>query len=246
MTVLTRTDIEMYEVLTKPHEIVPVQPTLVSVSTIASKLKEQEVRREQRRQVQIELARKRNARLKAEAEGMVLEPSDTAPADGGKRSRTEASDRNDPAKRRKTDETRTGQATTTPRGHALTETGWVTRVISDVRGHTSYLTFATMYPRTVNEAIEKRESERAHNKKQTIRAMTTQLRSANAAAAAKQAQQASAVPGSLLTADKRGQREASVDTEVTTGSFDKGMCCCLSSWKVSRFNRLVLIFGHFL
>lgn len=210
----------MYEVLTRPHEIVPVQPTLVSVSTIAKRLKEQEVRREQRRQVQIDLARKRNARLQAEANGVDLTENGEAIADGGKRSRTEASERNDPAKRRKTDTTSTSSTplhgtapeVASPRsGHTLTETGWVTRVISDVRGHTSYLTFATMYPRSVNQAIEQRESAKLQGRRQFVKDITTQVIDA-----------VSAVPAQV-TADQRILREGSADTEITNGSFERGV-----------------------
>jgi len=268
--ILFLTDIEMFEVLVRPHEVLQPAPTLISIETISSRLKRQEVKREERRQIQIDLARKRNARLKAEQETREAGMEVDATAMEGKRARgeEEEGEGGEPgAKRQKrgeasgsaritdvdddaagtaaeiAEEETTGQSST----WGIQRTDWVTRIVPEVRGHTSYLTFATMYPRSVREAIEKREQE----KKQRVLIRTAELagipiEGGLAKAVAMRAVAASTAGGGSVTgssstgslgglpgmSDRSMTREASFDTQISDG-FEKGELAVTTS----RFGR---------
>jgi tRNA (adenine57-N1/adenine58-N1)-methyltransferase len=263
----------MYEVLIRPHEVVQTPPTLVSIETISSRLKRQEVKRESRRQIQMEMARKRNAKLKEQEEAakaggtmqVDVEDAEEQAAAGsaaaeGKRARSELPEEGrDPKRRRMGD----GDLAATPSDEAsqtkrakyddrrqeeededisagvssswnIERTNWVTRVVPEVRGHTSYLTFATMFPRTVREAIDKREQE----KKNRVMVRTAELAGipiegglaktvamravAGMSSAGSQASSTAGSMGSLPgSADRTITREESFDTQASDG-YERG------------------------
>ena len=254
-------DIEMFEVLVRPHEVLQPAPTLISIETISNRLKRQEVKREERRQIQIDLARKRNARIKAEQEALEAGMEvDTSGAEGKRvRGEEEEGEGGQPgAKRQKRGEA-SGSAHAIEEEHdaadaavenadveeettgasstwGIQRTDWVTRVVPEVRGHTSYLTFATMYPRSVREAIEKREQE----KKQRVLIRTAELagipiegglaKTVAMRAVAASTAGGGSVAGSSSTgglgglpgmSDRSMTREASFDTQISDG-FEKG------------------------
>jgi hypothetical protein len=271
--ILFLTDIEMFEVLVRPHEVTQTAPTLISIETISSRLKRQEIKREERRQIQIDLARKRNARLKAEQEaleaGMEVDSSgmegkrargEEGEGEGGqpgakRQKRAEASGSartaegdddaaGTAAENAEVEEETTGESST----WGIQRTDWVTRVVPEVRGHTSYLTFATMYPRSVREAIEKREQE----KKQRVLIRTAELagiptegglaKTVAMRAVAASTAGGGSVAGSSSTgslgglpgmSDRSMTREASFDTQISDG-FEKGEFA-LSTSRFERF-----------
>ena len=254
-------DIEMYEVLVRPHEVLQTPPTLISIETVSNRLKRQEIKREQRRQVQIDLARKRNAKLKGHQEpaqaqkGMDIE-SGVVDAGEGKRARSEQPEEGREPKRRRTDDVDDATAGTDARrarfedlrqeeededvaagvtsSWNIERTNWVTRVVPEVRGHTSYLTFATMFPRSVREAIEKRELEKKNRvlvrtaelagiptegglaKAVAMRAVAGQ--SSGMSAASSTAGSMGSLPG---TSDRTIKREESFDTQASDG-YERG------------------------
>lgn len=148
-------DISMFECLVRPHEV-STQPRPLNISNIIRKLQDADVKREERRQRQIANAILRNsAKRKREEEtnGADQIPDDT-PQDDLETSAAEP-------KRVKTDQATPMQDIETPvlsvekstliitpsRGCPENiETQVVSRVISEVRGHTSYLTFAIKLP----------------------------------------------------------------------------------------------------
>jgi hypothetical protein len=116
----------------------------------------------------------------------------------------------------------------------IERTNWVTRVVPEVRGHTSYLTFATMFPRTVREAIDKREQE----KKNRVMVRTAELAGipiegglaktvamravAGMSSAGSQASSTAGSMGSLPgSADRTITREESFDTQASDG-YERG------------------------
>ena len=154
-----RTEITMYETLLRPQEVVPV--TLPPIGQVMQRLKNAEVEAEARRLRQIAKANERNKKRKLETEHIVANVG------------TEAeSTRRNPHKKPKTDQEVassegcedgelvegpsnehsqgkvskppvTGQSRKTPLPEG---TFHVTRPFTDVRGHTSYLTFAVLLP----------------------------------------------------------------------------------------------------
>ncbi|KAL6304452.1 tRNA methyltransferase complex GCD14 subunit-domain-containing protein [Sparassis latifolia] len=163
------TDITMYETLIRPHQVDAVPP-LTPISEISEKLKKTEARREEKRQRQIASSRAALARREA-ASGKRKRGDDTgeAPVDdaeggiAGKRAKTD--DEND-AKDTKSiagDAVVFKEEEVVPavshdvllEASILAETAPPTKIsvskaFPEVRGHTSYLTFACLLPASVS------------------------------------------------------------------------------------------------
>lgn len=271
----TSEDIEMYEVLVRPHEVVQTPPSLISIETISSRLKRQEVKREERRQVQIDMARKRNAKFKEQQQQGGVQAAEDAAVDvdarvdvdavagagEGKRARSETVEEGRDPKRRRTGEVEPSAPASEDASESrktqheerrqeeddldtaagvssswnLDRTNWMTRIVPEVRGHTSYLTFATMFPRSVREAIDQREQE----KKNRVIVRTAELAgipsegglaktvamravagmSSGMSAASSTAGSLGSLPGS---SDRTITREESFDTQASDG-YERGM-----------------------
>ncbi|KAI0032581.1 tRNA methyltransferase complex GCD14 subunit-domain-containing protein [Vararia minispora EC-137] len=135
------TDITMYETLIRPHEVNQL-PVLPSIAVASEKLKKSERKREDKRLRQIAQARAKHTEKR-------------------KRSDDEGADAEEDRMERKKTKTRNG----TDEGEATTQNAWVSattpdslaggdastqvvsRVMPEVRGHTSFLTFAVLLPR---------------------------------------------------------------------------------------------------
>ena len=137
-------DISMFECLIRPHEV-STQQKPVDISRTIVRLQDADLKKEERRQRQIANAIVRNA-AKRKREEEAESPSQEVGEDG-----SEAA----PTKRQKTEgsaETSTEQqpsgASTQPGSSTWESTQMqvVSRVIPEVRGHTSYLTFAIKLP----------------------------------------------------------------------------------------------------
>ncbi|KAH7909239.1 tRNA methyltransferase complex subunit Cpd1 [Hygrophoropsis aurantiaca] len=127
------TDITMYETLLKPHDVHQI-PVPISLSDIVDKLKKSEFKREEKRLRQI--------------------------ANSSKRKRDSSVDKDDGSKKAKTDDDTSNTAEIGPAAvpvtiQSITETTPVpsqpakvnlSKPMQEVRGHTSYLTFARLLP----------------------------------------------------------------------------------------------------
>lgn len=153
----------MYETLIRPHETSQF-PALKSVREVGENLKLLAVKREAKRQKQIANSRARNQqKTQIGANGVA------------KRKRDEGGEQlDDTSKRIKTDEEDAGEIqvpsvaslnptlhdgtslpdTTGPAATSPPRSLNVSKVFPEVRGHTSYLTFACLVPATLYEPIE--------------------------------------------------------------------------------------------
>lgn len=137
-------DITMYESSIRPHDVYQL-PRPITVSDIIARVKAKEVSNEERRLRQIQASREQNRKRKRNGTGE--EPDEDEP----------------PSKRRKedaeedaqegTDDLEAGRAaepSITPRPRSRIENTDhkvpMSKPISEVRGHTSYLTFAVLLP----------------------------------------------------------------------------------------------------
>lgn len=172
----------MYETLLRPHEVSQV-PTLQPISTISQKLKQSEKRREEKRIRQIAAARSRTAekRKREEVENGNGEGGD-GQGEGGPEAEVDSDEKD--TKRVKTDnepvaadvvanssmqdDTDVKMDSPTPIQIPIVEvedtteptTQFLAKVMSEVRGHTSYLTFAVLLPAVVGEAQVTTEAEK--------------------------------------------------------------------------------------
>ncbi|KAK0464198.1 tRNA methyltransferase complex subunit Cpd1 [Desarmillaria tabescens] len=124
------TDITMYETLLRPHDVSQI-PALPSIDDAAEKLKRAELKREEKRLKQIA----QGQRTKRKREGDSADPDALLEV---KRTKTEDATEEISVK---TDEI--PQDLTTPNTNNKFS---VSKVMSEVRGHTSYLTFACLLP----------------------------------------------------------------------------------------------------
>ncbi|KIY71968.1 tRNA methyltransferase complex subunit Cpd1 [Cylindrobasidium torrendii FP15055 ss-10] len=128
------TDITMYETLQRPHDVARI-PAPKSIAATTEKLKIAEVKREERRLQQIADNENRrqpkpkspNKRKRADEE------DDEGQEDGGKKAKTHKAEDTAELMLNGGEQTNEGSVS-------------VSRVIPEVRGHTSYLTFATLMP----------------------------------------------------------------------------------------------------
>jgi tRNA (adenine57-N1/adenine58-N1)-methyltransferase catalytic subunit len=157
-------DVTMYESLLRPHDVAAVSP-LPSIAEAAARLKAQEVRKEEKRLLQIAASRARNEGKTADSEGK--RKRDGGDIDGVNGAEEDAVETLD-AKKAKTEPTdvdsavASGAATPTTVNDAARSSSkgkgrWkpvpsgeprlvVSKPFAEVRGHTSYLTFAMLVP----------------------------------------------------------------------------------------------------
>lgn len=159
----------MYETLLRPHEVSQV-PALQPIGAVAQKLKQSEKRREEKRIRQIASSRSRVAekRKRPEADnggGEEGAGDDPTVEQDTKRVKTEndavsvvltSSAQNFPDSLAEDPDTKMNSPTPTPTPEDPTEpsTQSLAKVMSEVRGHTSYLTFAVLLPSVVEEIQE--------------------------------------------------------------------------------------------
>jgi tRNA (adenine57-N1/adenine58-N1)-methyltransferase len=169
-------DVTMYESLLRPHEVVAIPP-LPSIADISDKLKAQELRKEEKRQGQIATSKARNlargdGKRKRDAEDVdgtdtIIEEAEVADVLEAKRVKTDDVNGEDampesgaatPARAPEENVSASTSANppekvkrwrNVPMGEARTV---VSRPFPEVRGHTSYLTFATLVPHPVGSS----------------------------------------------------------------------------------------------
>ena len=172
-------EITMYETLLRPHQV-DAPPALTSVNAVGEKLKQSEARREEKRLRQIANARagaeRRAAKRKAEDDGPARAEAD------GKRARTDGGHERVPPEMQAQDEREAVEGTETAATATATESAPVgtpvavvpsttstsapaikeaaeaskiclSKTFPDVRGHTSYLTFAVLLPAAVTRKL---------------------------------------------------------------------------------------------
>ncbi|KAF8587595.1 tRNA methyltransferase complex GCD14 subunit [Ramaria rubella] len=138
------TDIKMYETLLRPHEVAQL-PAPAPVSFIRDKLQRAEVGKEQRRLKQIAVSRARRAEPgPSSAAGAAEVRSANHDGAGKGRDKGKEKGKNTPTHT----PTPTNTHTHTPT-HTAPLTITTTHPIKEVRGHTSYLTFACLLPSPV-------------------------------------------------------------------------------------------------
>ncbi|KAJ7464677.1 tRNA methyltransferase complex GCD14 subunit [Mycena galericulata] len=151
-------DITMYETLVRPHDVNQV-PVLQPISELEDKLKKAEEIREIKRLRQIAAGqrshenphgekRKRGEEINEQQEPTVMEAEDSG---GGKRLKTDdemedATIPQDAGVSRSLNEPSTHAVHAGPSNPAPPTKISVSKAITEVRGHTSYLTFATLLP----------------------------------------------------------------------------------------------------
>ena len=146
LTGLCPLDITMYESSIRPHDVYQL-PRPITVSDIIARVKAKEVSNEERRLRQIQASRQQNKKRKRNGTGEELD-EDEPPS---KRRREDAEE----DAQEGTDDLEAGRAaepsiTITPRPRSRIENTdhkvTMSKPISEVRGHTSYLTFAVLLP----------------------------------------------------------------------------------------------------
>lgn len=181
----------MFEVLAKPIEVTIPQPEFVSVSSISAKLRRQEIRKEQRRRFQMEASKKR--KLAETAANMAVDPipadAEEAGQGASKKTRHNESERST----ENTSAPSNGNPSAAQDGPSTAEKSELAAMLDeveedeeewsldpdtlnfkpviDVRGHTSYLTFATMYPAPIRQQL----AERDQHKREAVMKRTAEL-----------------------------------------------------------------------
>lgn len=173
----------MFEVLAKPIEVTIPQPEFQTVSSISAKLRRQEIRKEQRRRFQMEASKKRKL-----AEASNDQAADSSTMDGEGQSATKKAKHAD-EQAVEADVGESGAASERPSAEkselatmldeveeedeewALEPNALNFKPVIDVRGHTSYLTFATMYPLAVRQQLDERDQ----HKREAVMKRTAEL-----------------------------------------------------------------------
>jgi tRNA (adenine57-N1/adenine58-N1)-methyltransferase len=150
----------MYESLIKPHEVSAIPP-LSSVTDAAARLKAQDVRKEEKRIFQIAASRTRNGLKNADSDGkrkrdeveaddavgVTEESSENLDAKKIKIEAEEDDESNAPADQTtKASDSNKGRWKPVPLGEPRLV---LSKPFAEVRGHTSYLTFALLVPFSV-------------------------------------------------------------------------------------------------
>lgn len=166
-------DVSTKEVLIRTYDLVAAPPAgshhLMDVTSIADRLKVHEKRKEERRITQMRNAREKSRLAKEEAaKAGTSEAAEAAEGHGEKRKQEEATD--EPAKKPRVTEPEKAEETAEaididdseePAIAVGTqdepEIAWSSMVLTkpspEMRGHTSYLTFATFYPADIRAKI---------------------------------------------------------------------------------------------
>jgi hypothetical protein len=143
-TALRPLDITMYESLIRPHDVYQ-RPRPITVSEVITRVKAKEISNEERRLRQIQASRQQNRKRKRQ--GTAEEPDEDDPPSKRRKNDAEGAALED------TDDLEAGcsaQSPITPHPETQTETVDpkvpMSKPMSEVRGHTSYLTFAVLLP----------------------------------------------------------------------------------------------------
>ncbi|KAG6831024.1 hypothetical protein H0H87_006513 [Tephrocybe sp. NHM501043] len=157
------TDITMYETLLRPVDVSHV-PALQSIGEISEKLKQAERKREDKRLQQIAAGRQQSASKRKREDGTPVkdqpEQASEAGTAAGERKRLKTDEDASPVvpepaqemeldDREESGEATAGTTTLVPAGPPVQITPAkisLSKVMSEVRGHTSYLTFAILQP----------------------------------------------------------------------------------------------------
>lgn len=172
----------MFEVLAKPIEVTIPQPEFQSVSSISAKLRRQEIKKEQRRRFQMEASKKRKL---AETTNMAVDSSAPESGEAGRGASKRARQAEGERSTEDASAVQDGPSTVEKSELALMldeveedEEEWTLdpdtlnfKPVIDVRGHTSYLTFATMYPLSIRQQLEEREQ----HKREAVMKRTAEL-----------------------------------------------------------------------
>ncbi|KAJ9105480.1 hypothetical protein QFC21_001851 [Naganishia friedmannii] len=224
-------DIQMFEVLAKPIEVTLPQPEFQTVSSISAKLRRQEIRKEQRRRYQVESSKKRkltDAAIDVDAEPSAKD-ADQDMENVSKRAKTIASDKATETSSAAHD--RSMPSEKSELGKMLDEVEdeeeeWCLdpntlnfKPVIDVRGHTSYLTFATMYPSAVRQQLNERDQhKREAVMKRTAELAGLPLQRAGGAAAVGAAISSAMAPNSLpWPSQATSKGSAEFNTSYTRG-----------------------------
>nr|ODN85641.1 tRNA (adenine-N(1)-)-methyltransferase catalytic subunit TRM61 [Cryptococcus depauperatus CBS 7841] len=151
-------DISTQEVLTRTHELVqlPVNTSnLSSISSIVSELKEHEKRKEERRLLQIKTARENNRKAK----GLETSQEVSVETETGLKRRLEQTKNTEPLQRDNEEITDSPKMTafSTEPANVISSTVF-TKPSPEMKGHTSYLTFAAFYPESIRLDIARQRS----------------------------------------------------------------------------------------
>lgn len=149
-------DISTQEVLIRTHELVAPPPNtayLSSISSVVSYLREHEQRKEERRLLQIKTAKENNRKVKG------IEANDALPVEGetGTKRKLEQTSVSGPDNAAPADpHPKTNLLWTEPSNPFPTTV--LTKPSPEMKGHTSYLTFAVLYPESVRLSMAAQET----------------------------------------------------------------------------------------
>lgn len=147
-------DITMYETLIRPHEVNQI-PTLQSVGEISEKLKQAEHKREEKRLRQIALSRFSSITKRKRSDVLDEDPADPSQESGNKRTKTDDEDETmePPIDLMDAGEVIDASSSTddVAEGSMTKININVSKALPEVRGHTSYLTFACLVPSVAAE-----------------------------------------------------------------------------------------------
>lgn len=149
-------DISTQEVLIRTHELVAPPPKtayLSSISSVVSYLREHEQRKEERRLLQIKTAKENNRKVKG------IEANDALPVEGetGTKRKLEQTSVSGPDNAAPADpHPKTNLLWTEPSNPFPTTV--LTKPSPEMKGHTSYLTFAVLYPESVRLSMAAQET----------------------------------------------------------------------------------------
>ncbi|WWD16829.1 hypothetical protein CI109_101261 [Kwoniella shandongensis] len=165
-------DVFTQEVLIRTHELVPPPSSsasqLGSISAIVDRLKGHEKRKEERRVIQMKTAREKVRKAK-EAAGEI-EAVDGDTEIGSKRKLMDDSTATEPVAPSETvtavevkpePSTTNGLTSSWSEPPVSYDSVVLTRPSTEMKGHTSYLTFASFYPQSIRESIAAQESHRS-------------------------------------------------------------------------------------
>ncbi|WVF67042.1 hypothetical protein IAT40_001785 [Kwoniella sp. CBS 6097] len=215
-------DIFTQEVLIRTHELVPppnADPShLGTVSSIVDRLQAHEKRKEERRAVQMRTAREKSRQAKEGEASMNGELEHGQAGDvGTKRKHDQAEpsipDTSETALRSNEDDREAGKASRWTEPQTQLNNAIITKPSSEMKGHTSYLTFACYYPEPIRASLAAQEAEYTARTASESRAATPGAGSGGSRVA-------------QLAAESRGAgkgREGSQETEYGDAGLDEVM-----------------------
>ncbi|WVQ62886.1 uncharacterized protein L199_001035 [Kwoniella botswanensis] len=156
-------DIFTQEVLIRTHELVKESDPdhLASVSSIVDSLKAHEKRKVERRAVQMKTAREKARRQKENRDGVSssehVEPGQKRKLEEDKAEGTPSADIDNEEKQQE----RIKEYSAWVEPHTQLKNVVLTKPTPEMKGHTSYLTFASLYPESIRNAIAAQESSKS-------------------------------------------------------------------------------------